>query len=349
MQGTPIGTLRVKSKDLYAYEKTKTSWKKSSKTFSELQNVVKLFKANHRFSLLQDKKDPTFLKGQLSVDGQPQGARINVLPNGKVLDKAYSLFSPNLIIHNESSNEHWDVIYQNKGGEYAYCYTLEKRKQYITNKYKKVELFDKCYPTLIKNVTKALKDKKDNLALPMCTLLKTYMRVGNEMYYLAHGHKGLTTLKKKDIHIKGKEVNFSYIGKDGVPLSLTHPFEKEYVFRLQKLLNTKKANDFVFTSEKSTHPLHEQEFKKAFVKYTGKEFYPHIIRSHYATKQVQKFLKNRKKVSKEEVNNLFFSIAKNLGHRRFQKKTNTWQENFTVTIHHYIDPSLVERVQKLQK
>ncbi|MSR85818.1 hypothetical protein EXS74_00310 [Candidatus Woesearchaeota archaeon] len=348
MNATHVGTIRIKTKNLQAYEKTKSGWKRVSKSFPELLNVVKLFKANHNFPSLIDKKDKTFLKGQL-YKGQPQGARINILPNGKVLDKAYSLFAPHLTIHDQSSNEHWDVIYQNKGSEYAYCYTLEKRRQHTKEKYKKVELFEKCYSKLRTNVKKALKDEKDNLALPLWTLLKTYMRVGNEMYYHVHGHKGLTTLKKKDIHIKGKEVNFAYIGKDGVPLSLTHTFEKEYISRLQKLLKTKKPDNFVFTSESTRHPIPEQEFKKAFVKYTGKEFYPHIVRSHYATKQVKEFLKHRKKASKEEVNTLFLSIAHDLGHRRFQKKTHTWQENSTVTVHHYIDPSLVERVQKLQR
>ena len=51
----------------------------------------------------------------------------------------------------------------------------------------------------------------------MYTLLKTRMRIGNEIYYRTNGHKVLTTLKKRDITINGEKVKFEYIGKDGVP------------------------------------------------------------------------------------------------------------------------------------
>ena len=61
-------------------------------------------------------------------------------------------------------------------------------------KYKKVERFEKCLSRLKKNLVVALDG--DLVALPMLILLKTKMRVGNEIYYLKNGHKGLTTLKK---------------------------------------------------------------------------------------------------------------------------------------------------------
>ncbi len=110
------GTIRIKASNLKAYEKTKTSWKKSSKIFPETMLIIKLFKKSRKFSLLIDKKNPEFLKGQLAPSGMTQGARIDILPNGKKLSKAFSLFAPHLMIHDESTKHHWNVIYKNPGG-----------------------------------------------------------------------------------------------------------------------------------------------------------------------------------------------------------------------------------------
>ena len=103
--------------------------------------------------------------------------------------------------------------------------------------------------------------------------------------------------------------------------------------------------DFVFSSCKTARPLAEREFKKAFLKYCGEEFYPHIVRSHFATSRVKNFLKGKRKASKEEVENLFMSIAHELGHRKFSKKENKWVDSHSVTVNHYIQPELVDRVR----
>ncbi|MBU1976351.1 MAG: hypothetical protein KKA62_00165 [Nanoarchaeota archaeon] len=341
-----IGVVRIKTKDLQAYEKTAKSWKKSKLKFPEILKIIKLFKANNQFKILIDKKNPEFLKGQLSPDGNPQGARIDQLPNGEKIDKAFSLFADHLTIHDQDSEDHWDVIYQNKGGTYAYCYTLEKKKQHKDRKYHKVEEFNKCYNLLLRRVSSALKNKDDSLALPLYTLLKTYMRVGNEIYFKTHKHQGLTTLKKSDVKIKKDVVVFNYIAKDGVPRLIEKKFSKTYLDRLKRQISPLKPQEFIFTSSNG-HPLREPEFKKAFKQYCGKEFYPHIVRSHYATSKVKEFLKNRKKTSKEEVNALYLSIAAELGHKRFIKKENQWKDNYTVTINHYVQPELIEKVKRI--
>lgn len=346
----PVGTIRIKANNLRAYEKTAASWKKTNKSFVQLLKAVKLFKANNNFKVLIDKKNSSFLKGQLSPQGQPQGARINILPNGKIIDKAYSLFAEDLTIHDQDTEDHWGVLYKNKGGTYSYCYDLDKKKLHQNQKYQTVKKFDRCYPLLTRKVDLALKDEKDNLAVPMYTLLKTYMRVGNEIYYKTHGHKGLTTLKKKDIAISGTKVTFNYIAKDGVPRIITMPFPKIYIQRLKKILRPLKQTEFVFTANQkgpSGHPLREEHFKKAFKAYCGREFYPHIVRSHFATTKVKEFLKGKRKVHKREVENLFLSIAAELGHKKFVKKERLWKDNYTVTINHYVQPELIEKIKQI--
>jgi hypothetical protein len=341
------GTIRIKVKDLKAYEKTKSSWKISKKQFPNVKDIIAQFKSHKNFSFLVDKKNPEFLKGQLSKEGKPQGARINILPDNKKLDKAYSLFAEQLTIHDQSSHAHWDVLYKNPGGTYSYVYTLDKKAKAKQKKYCVVKEFSKYYPKLQRNVTKAL--SKDDLALPMFTLLKTMMRVGSEIYYITHKHKGLTTLKKSDVKIRGNKVTFTYVGKDGVPNTIIEQFPAAYIKKLNSVLKPLKKSDFIFINKNTGHPLSDVHLKKAFKQYCGKEFYPHIVRSYYATLTTQNFLKQHQSASKEEVKELFTSIAHKLGHKKFSKKTGQWEESYNVTIHHYIRPDLVEKVKSLVK
>src|SRR3989344_4980053 len=339
-------TIRI-GKDLKTYEFHKGKWKTIKKEFPEALNVIKLFKSHNKFKELIDLKNSKFLKGQLYKD-KVQGARINILPDGKKLDKAYSILAKNITIHDESSHDHWDVIYQNPNGKYAYLYTVEKRKNSIKNKYKKVELFEKKYELLEKTIMKALQNKDDTYALPLYTLIKTCMRVGNETYYKHNGHKGLTTLKKKDITLEKNKVEFNYIAKSGVPMKIAEEFPQSYIKRLKEKLNPLKNSDFIFADDQK-HPLKDTYFIKAFQTYCGEKFYPHIVRSYYATEQAKSFIKTHKVATKQEINYLFNSIAEKLGHKRFDKKTSEWKDSFTVTIHHYIQPDLVEKIQNLTK
>jgi DNA topoisomerase I len=339
------GTLRIKTKDLQVYEKTRLSWKKSKKQLPNTLKIIKLFKDHNNLRSLIDKKDPRFLKGQFNKS--PQGARINILPNNKKLDKAYSLFAEDLTIHDESSHGHWDVIYKNPSGSYAYVYTLEKKLKAKTHKYNVEKEFEKYYPKLKINIEKALNNKEDNLALPMYTLLKTYMRVGSEIYYISHKHQGLTTLKKKDITIDKNKVTFKYKAKDGVPLELSENFPKNYIKRLKQNIKPLKDNEFIFTNPNTNHPYSDIHLKKAFKQYCGKEFYPHIVRSYYATKTTRDFLNKNKTATKDDINELFTNIAAKLGHRKYVKKEHTWKNNPTMTMNFYVNPELVEKTKLL--
>lgn len=337
-------TIRIGT-NLKTYEFSNKAWKPTKKEFPNLMKVVSLFKSHNKFNELIDKKNPHFLKGQL-YKNKVQGARINILPNGEKLDKAYSIFAKDLTIHDQSSHDHWDVIYQNPNGKYAYLYTQEKKKRATKQKYKKVELFEQLYNKLQKSVINNLGNKKDNYALPIYTLLKTYMRVGNEIHFKQTGHKGLTTLKKQDVTIENNKVHFDYIAKSGVPMRIIEEFPLDYIKRLKEKIKPLKKDDFIFTNE-NNKPLRDTDFMKAFENYTGHSFYPHIVRSFYATKKAKDFIKLHKNATKQEVNQLFMEIAEKLGHKRFDKKNNEWKNSYTVTIHHYIQPELVEKIQKL--
>ncbi|PIN87629.1 hypothetical protein COV12_02920 [Candidatus Woesearchaeota archaeon CG10_big_fil_rev_8_21_14_0_10_32_24] len=346
MKEVPVGTLRIKAHDIRVYEKTQSSWRLSSQKLSPTVEVIHLFDGYKEFDTLIDQKDPRFMKGMLLPNGKTAGDHINILPNGQVLEKAYSLFAPHLKIHDQDSHDHWDVLYKNAGGTFSYVYTLEKRATHRNQKYKKVDKFDEIHMKLLGTVKNALKNKSDMMALPMYTLLTTHMRIGNETYYKAHHHKGLTTLKKEDISIKGNNVMFNYIGKDGVPIEINKQFTSEYIARLKGALKDTKKEEFVFRNKVTGHPLSEPHFKKAFKRYCGEEFYPHIVRSHFATSQIKNFLQANKNPSKKVMKDFLFSVANELGHKRFSKKNQEWEDSYTVTLNSYVHPEYIQKVRK---
>lgn len=335
---------RIGFSDLRVYESFGKKWKKSLRKFPEAVGVAELFKANGTLNLIRDKKENKFLIGGLA-SGKIFGGRIGILPSGEKLDKAFPLFAQDLKIHDEKSSSHWDVIFRNPNGDFSYVYTLSKNSLARKNKFDKVDRFERCLPKIKRGIEKDLK-KGDILAIALATLLKTCLRVGNEIYYRLDGHKGLTTIQKRDIIIKGNFVTFSLLAKDGVPLKIREKFSEEYIKQLKKVLQIRNDKSFVFSNSRG-HPLKDVVFERAFENYCGVRFYPHIVRSHFATKKAKEFLKNRKKTSEGDVKKLYNSIAEKLGHKKFSKKEGEWKDSYQVTLHHYIDPKIVEKIEKI--
>lgn len=340
------GSIRIRAKDLAVIKKTKKGWEKQKDfDIKNIKQIINMFKSHKNFNLLLDTKDKKFLKGYLTPNKKIAGEKINTLPCGEKLDKAYSLFAPHLTIHDQKNNTHWDVIFQNPNGKFAYLYTLKKKKQAEKIKYRKVEEFKNSLPKLERNLKTALKNG-ELIALTLYTLLKTYIRVGNENYYKLNGHKGLTTLTKANISLQGNKVTFNFIGKDGVPNKTQAKFPNTYIINLSNRITPLKENDFIFTDENGK-PLKDTHLEIAFEKYCGKKFYPHIVRSYYATTKVQQFLEKKQNPTKKEIIQLYQEIAEKLGHKKFSKKENTWKPSHTVTVAHYISPTLVEKINNI--
>jgi hypothetical protein len=338
----PVGTIRIRTKDLATLTRTPSGWRKSEIDLPDAAQAIHLYKSHGRLDLLVDAKDRRFLKGQLEPDGRALGARVLALPNGRKLNAGFSIFAKNLRFHDEDTDVHWDVMLENPSG-FRYLYTLDKIRRAKTHKTHIVDVFARYYPRLKRNVLKDLRSVGCVHSVALYTLMKTYMRVGNEIYYKAHGHKGLTTLQKKDIAIQGHDVLFNYRAKDGVPMHIRERFPDVYIRRLDGLLTLKKPEAFVFSHE-SGHPMDGKEIKKSIEDYCGKGFFPHIIRSYYADTEVKKFFRRHRTATKEEVFDLLIMIAAKLGHRRFMKKEHAWVESPKVTVNNYIRPEFVERL-----
>lgn len=323
---------------------TASGWREDKRDFPEIAHAAHLFRSHGRFGMLRDAKDARFLKGALGAGGRPVGARIMVLPDGEKLNEGFSLFAKNLRFHDEDTDAHWDVMFENPAG-FTYLYTIAKISRAKKHKTHIVDEFARFFPKLKRNVLKDLRSEGSIHAVALYTMMKTYMRVGNEIYFKAHGHKGLTTLQKMDIRIEGNHVTFNYKAKDGVPIHICVSFPETYVRRLAALLKPKRPNTFVF-SHASGHPLGGKDIKGAIGEFCGRDFFPHIIRSYFADTEVKKFFRSRRTATRQEVYDLLIMIASKLGHKRYDKKEHTWVESPKVTVNNYIRPEFVERLHR---
>jgi len=345
------GIKRIKAKDLKLYEKKQAKWIPLENMPKHTKDAINIYHQNKNLDILIDEISKEFLKGFLNSKEIASGKRVQNLPNKKKLARGgFSLFAKELTFNIDAKKSEWDVCYTNTSGLKTYLYSEDKLELEHKKKAKLVDSFIAKYPEIISKLEKDLKTKKTIEHLALFTLIKTHLRVGNIEYFLSHKHKGLTTLQKQDIKIEKKNnvVVFSFIGKDGVPQHVEKEFPKYYIEILDDVLKKKKKEDFVFT-DKNGHPLHSEVFSNILFNYTKEHFYPHIIRSYYADTTIFQFLEEnkRKKLTKKDVENKFYEVANELGHKKFSKKKNEWVLSYAVTIENYIRPKYVVEMKKL--
>ncbi len=343
----PTGTKRVNKENLKEYIKKEDSWMLSmDKLPKDTFEIINEYKQNNTYEILVDNFLKEFLKGHITPDNKPAGQRIKILPNGKNLSGGgFNLFAKNLK-YNKNSNSNWAICYENTSGSKTYLYDednihLEKEK-----KKKLIDSFSNNYQKIKNKLEKDLKEKKGVNYLTLWILLKTKARVGNLEYFKHLGHKGITTLQKKDIKIKNSTIIINYLGKDAIPQEHIINGPDYIIEQLKIILNNKNNEDFVFAN-KDGHPIYSHELTDILFKYTNEHFYPHIIRSFYADNACREFLMKNQKASKKQVLEEYKKIATELGHKKFNKKKNTWEPDYKVTLNNYIREELVNNMKNL--
>lgn len=346
----PLGTRRISPKKENYLILRENAWEDDRVLHDNIRSILYQYKIHGNEKLLLDLGNPDFYKGFLSPEIKPGGPRIRHLPNGKkIAGGGFSLFARKLQF-NKSANEQWDVCYQNVSGLKTYLYSEDKIHLEQENKYRLVLEFEKNYKDMFRKLKKDILENHNLEHIALYVLLTTYIRVGCYHHYKKSGHKGLTTLQKKDIYIKDGKVIISYIGKDGIPQRIEKRYPLWFEKELEEKLEYLEDEDFVFAN-KFQEPFHSSVFSEILLNYTKEHFYPHIIRSHLADMMCQQFIdknKNRE-VTKEEIQDLLFKIAEKLGHKRFDKTKNKWVLSSRVTQQSYIYPPLLERLKGLAK
>ncbi len=346
-----LGSIRIKSKELKLFEKKDEDlWKAISELDEDILTIIELYKDNNNFELLLDAHDENFLRGSVSPDPEKKvcGARVMVLPNGEKLARAgFSLFAKDLMFNFDNDECLWDVCYTNASKSKTYLYTESKVQLEQDKKLRLVEKFEKHYLEILENCEEKIKQRNcETVYLALYVMLKTFIRVGNIEYYKRFNHKGLTTLQIKDISIDNNFITFEFIGKDGVPQKITKRFEDFFIKKFKKLIGNRDKEEFLFVNE-NNNVLHSDYFSKILFQWTEEHFYPHIIRSHFADMTCKEFLKKHRTATKQQVEQVFLEIAENLGHKKYNKKTDTWEICFNVTLKNYIHPSYSDRMIKL--
>lgn len=105
-------------------------------------------------------------------------------------------------------------------GRKQYLYHPKWKEICQENKFSKLPEFARALPKIREKVRRDLSkqflDKEQLLATVIWLLENTLIRVGNDEYAKENNHFGLTTLRNRHVHVKGKRVSFNFTGKSGV-------------------------------------------------------------------------------------------------------------------------------------
>lgn len=114
-------------------------------------------------------------------------------------------------------------------------YDTKNRKQYLYHplwielrgktKFYRLHSFGEALPSIRKQVKKDLRlhglPKEKVLATVISLLEQTNIRIGNEIYEKLYGSFGLSTLKDKNVKLKGTKMRFVFTGKKGINHDIT--------------------------------------------------------------------------------------------------------------------------------
>lgn len=110
-------------------------------------------------------------------------------------------------------------------GRKQYRYHAEWSAIRDSSKFDRLSEFGEVLPALREHVEKQLAKKELTRERVLAGLIyimdKSYVRVGNSAYSEQHNTFGLTTLRRKHVHVEGNTVEFSFNGKNGTPWNIS--------------------------------------------------------------------------------------------------------------------------------
>ena len=150
----------------------------------------------------------------------------------KVLDRIASFVIPPAwteVWISSSPNTHLQVTGHDALGRKQYRYHPAWDAMRSLTKFSRLRTFGEKLGPLREQLDKDLRrpglDRERVVALVLTLMDQSFIRVGNKEYAKKNGKSkpsyGLTTLQDKHVDIHGGDVNFSFIGKKGVPHDVT--------------------------------------------------------------------------------------------------------------------------------
>jgi DNA topoisomerase-1 len=161
-----------------------------------------------------------------------------------------------------------------KRKQYRYHPVWTKRRQRAN--YERLLDFSRALPAIRAFVHAGLKrpqlDRERVLALALRLLDSGMIRIGNDEYEKTNGSRGLTTLRKSNVAIRGNELRFHFVGKGGVEynLSMNDPRAARALRRCHELPGHRLFRYIDEAGE--AHPIASGDINSLLEELTGQKF-----------------------------------------------------------------------------
>lgn len=242
------------------------------------------------------------------------------------------------------------ICSQAKGHLQATGYDKKGRKQYRyhekwnevrnSSKFQNLMDFADVLPIIKKNVAKDLGrrglPKEKVLAAVVEIMLRTQIRIGNDVYAQQNGSYGLTTILNRHVKVTGSKVNFKFKGKSGILHDVTFSDRKlaNIVSQCMKL----PQNELFCYMDKDgrVRDITSQDVNEYIKEITGKSITAKTIRTWSGTTRALTMVIHNVVLKSEE------TLSKKFVLQCVQKVSDALRNTKTVCKKYYIHPLVFE-------
>lgn len=206
-------------------------------------------------------------------------------------------------------------------------------------KFSRMQAFGETLPRLRARLQKDLKartlSREKVIAIALCVMEQTLIRVGNAAYEKEYGSYGLTTLKNRHVKLQGHDLRFQFKGKKGVYHDIT--LQNRQLVRLVKACRELPGKElFQYVDEQGhNHPIDSGMVNDYLHETMGNDFSAKDFRTWAGTVNAFRLLIDlapceNDKDRKRNISTILDEVAHRLGNTR------------TVCRKHYVHPQLLE-------
>ena len=240
------------------------------------------------------------------------------------------------------------VIGHDKSGKKQYLYNKKHILESATKKFNNLTLLVQLMPKLQKIINEHSKtnnyyDKKKILSTIVQIILLTGMRAGKEFHAKKSNTYGITSLRKKHIHIKDDKIIFNFKGKSNI-MHYHEIKDPEIIKHIKELVKLcKDNNDKLFHYKKNGEIKKIDEFtlNNYLHKYLHKDIVIKDLRTYLVNYLLIKNIikeckKNKSKEFKEKE-------LKKITRNAIKETANFIQHTISVSKKNYIDPRIINK------
>ncbi|MEH0154418.1 DNA topoisomerase IB [Limibacter armeniacum] len=186
------------------------------------------------------------------------------------------------------SEGHIQATGRDEKGRKQYLYHEEWQRQQQQQKFDRMKPFGNALPDMRKRCLMDLEqkdwEKEKVLALMVLLLDETGIRIGNQQYAEQNNSYGLSTLRRKHLHLKGKELLFKFNGKSNQQQEV-HIENHELIRYIKKSAELPGYELFRYQDDSDKwHTVNSEEVNEYIHQTIGEEFYCKDFRTWAASR-----------------------------------------------------------------